>query len=690
MDSRQRYRAFISYSHRDRKTAAWLHHALETYRAPRGLRSEGGEALAGGLRPIFRDRDDLSAAADLSVAIREALDCSDALIVLCSPASAASRWVDQELAHFLATRGPGQVICVITPSTPPATPLDALLTPALRAALPVGVEPLAVDLRPGADGQRLARLKIAARLLRVSLDQLVQRDARRRLRMMSAFTALAMAVTAGMGAMTVVTLQSRQIAREQRDETEALVAYMLGDLRQQLEPVGRLDVLDGVSAKVLAYYARARDDRLDDKALAQRAKAQTLLGTIREQRGDLAGAEDAFGQAAATTHTLVERDPKDGQRIFDEAQNVFWLGYVRWRRGDVAGAERGFKRYDTLARRLVQLDSRRAEWRVEVAYANNNLGTLLFEQGRPEEAAAAFRKALAVFEAERVRAPNAKVNLVGAANSRAWLADCLFRLGRLREALAERDAVNQLLTKALAGAPDDKRLLARSVAAEAALIRLRFDLGEVVASQAAFEAATRRLNELTALDPSNARWREYQVISQLDTVDRIAWTGAVGLARARALHATASASLAKLRASGDAGIWTPDLDGRMATQDIVLAQLAGDQVRARSLAQGLLARLRTLSGKREGESDRSALRGFAQLAAGDAQAAIATLAPRRGSLSPAMTDILARAYQKSGQHDQADVIVRGLKKDGYASPSFLAFWGDSPPGGEASRRQAND
>lgn len=685
MDSRQRYRAFISYSHRDRKTAAWLHRALETYRAPKQLRSEGGEALAGGLRPIFRDRDDLSAAADLSGAIREALDLSDALIVLCSPASAASRWVDQELAYFLATRGPGQVICVITPSTPLVTPLDELLTPALRAALPVGVEPLAVDLRPGADGRRLARLKIAARLLRVSLDQLVQRDARRRLRLMSAFTALALVVTVGMGAMTVLTLQSRQIAREQRDETEALVAYMLGDLRQQLEPVGRLDVLDGVSAKVLAYYAKARDDRLDDKALAQRAKAQTLLGTIREQRGDLVGAEDAFGQAATTTRTLAERDPKDGQRIFDEAQNVFWLGYVQWRRGDVAGAERGFKQYDALARRLVQLDPRRAEWRVEVAYANNNLGTLLFEQGRPEEAAAAFRKALAVFEAERARAPKAKVNLVGAANSRAWLADCLVRLGRLREALAEREAVSALLAEAAAGARDDKRLLARSVAAESALLRLRFDLGEAIASRQAFEAATRRLNELAALDPSNARWREYQVISQMDAVDRIAWTGPAGLAKAKALHVAAAASLAKLRATGDANIWAPDLDGRMAMQAIVLAQCAGDQPTAKSLAEALLQRLRILSDKREGEGDRSALRGFAQLAAGDPQAAISTLSPRRGSLSPAVTDTLARAYRMSGRRDEAAAIVEALRKGGYASPSFLAFWGDSLPGGVVGR-----
>jgi hypothetical protein len=233
--------------------------------------------------------------------------------------------VDQEVAHFLTTHGLGQIICVIAPATPTGVSLIATLPPILRAALPPDTEPLAVDLRRSGDGPRLSRLKIAARLLDVSLDRLVQRDARRSMQLMTAFTAAALMVTIAMGTMTIATLKSRQIARDQRDETEALVAYMLGDLREQLEPVGRLDVLDGVGARVLAYYGKARNDQLDDRALTQRAKAQTLLGTIRDQRGDLAGARDAFGQAAATTHELAIRAPNNGERIFDEAQNVYWL-----------------------------------------------------------------------------------------------------------------------------------------------------------------------------------------------------------------------------------------------------------------------------------------------------------------------------------------------------------------------------
>ncbi|MCY1647409.1 TIR domain-containing protein [Caulobacter sp. SL161] len=679
MNSRQRYKAFISYSHHDRKAAEWLHRSLESYRPPAGLRAGLGEASGNALKPIFRDRDELSAAADLSEAILDALDRSDTLIILCSSHAATSRWVDKEVAHFLALRGADHVISVIAPGAPEGLPLMELLPPALRAALPEGVEPLAVDLRQDADGRRLAKLKIAARLLGVSLDRLVQRDARRRLRLMTAVSGVALAITVGMGAMTVLTLKSRQIAREQRDETEALVAYMLGDLREQLEPVGRLDLLDGVSAKVLAYYAKAQSDQLDDKALAQRAKAQTLLGTIREQRGDLEGAQDAFAQAAATTHALVERSPNDGDRVFDEAQNVFWLAYMEWRRGEIAQAERGFKRYAELAQRLVVIDPNRADWRIEVAYAKNNLGTLLFEEGRAGEALASFRAAFNIFEAERLRAPTDKQRLMDSANARAWVADSLLLMAKPREAFAERKAAAELLAKGEAAFPTDQRLAAKSVATQLGLARLELDLGRVAEARSRSKVAMNRLRELAALDPTNTRWREYVLVGELDLIDFAIWSGQP--VQARSLHAAALANLARTRKGQEGGSWRPDLDGRLARQAVVLALSVGDVATAKRAAESLVEALETSKGDRETAFGRTDLLGLAQLVDGKPSAAIKALSPRRNALPPASLDVLARAYAAVGERETAARIVRDLKQEGYAHPGFVAFWRESPAGG---------
>src|SRR5215831_1600981 len=98
-EERPRYWAFISHSHCDEKWAKRLHHALETYRLPKklvGSVTPMGQVPAR-LFPIFRDRDELATSADLGASLKDALARSKSLIVLCSPAAATSRWVNEEV-----------------------------------------------------------------------------------------------------------------------------------------------------------------------------------------------------------------------------------------------------------------------------------------------------------------------------------------------------------------------------------------------------------------------------------------------------------------------------------------------------------------------------------------------------------------------------------------------------------------
>ena len=58
-----RYSAFISYNHRDRRWAAWLHRELERYRLPKVLigRESPIGVLERKLPPVFQDREELAA-----------------------------------------------------------------------------------------------------------------------------------------------------------------------------------------------------------------------------------------------------------------------------------------------------------------------------------------------------------------------------------------------------------------------------------------------------------------------------------------------------------------------------------------------------------------------------------------------------------------------------------------------------
>ena len=68
----KRYSAFISYNHRDKAWATWLHRGLERYRLPRALRGRTTRlgVLGDRLPPVFRDRDELAASDDLAGSFR--------------------------------------------------------------------------------------------------------------------------------------------------------------------------------------------------------------------------------------------------------------------------------------------------------------------------------------------------------------------------------------------------------------------------------------------------------------------------------------------------------------------------------------------------------------------------------------------------------------------------------------------
>jgi len=203
-----RYWAFISYSQRDVEWAQWLHEELETYRVPRqwiGRQVGGNRKITPRLIPIFRDRDELPSAGDLGSKIREALEASYALIVICSPYAAASPWVNEEVRTFKSFGRSQRVFPLIIDGEPfaserPSLGLPECFPPALRFAVAADgtltdrrADPLAADARQGKDGRSAARLKLIAGILGVGFDDLRRREAvrQRQRRLIGGFAAVA-------------------------------------------------------------------------------------------------------------------------------------------------------------------------------------------------------------------------------------------------------------------------------------------------------------------------------------------------------------------------------------------------------------------------------------------------------------------------------------------------------------------
>ena len=519
---RHRYFAFLSYSHKDEDLAEWLHGELEQFRVPSQLVGKITDrgVIPRRLTPVFRDRQELGAATDLGEEIEQALAGSQFLIVLCSPSAAASRWTNAEIAAFKKSHPDGCVLAAIAGGEPFASESEGreaeeCFPPALRQrydrlgrATGKRAEPLAADLREEHGGRRIGFLKLVAGMLGVGLDELVQREATRRQRRLGYLAAASLAGMALATVLAVTAIQARDEARDQRREAEGLVAFMLGDLKDKLEPIGKLDTLDGVGAKVLEYYRGQDASELSDSGLMQRSQALSLSAQVAFQRGNFESAEKLFHEAMKGTDEAIRRDPEDPQRLFDHAQNVFYAAQIASQAGRSAEAERGFRDYQALALRMTALEPDNLKWRMEVQYAEANLGYVLLGLRRYPESAAQFAKALRTIEAV-AQLDQANIDYqLSKAETLAWLSNAEIARGNLSAAIDARQRQVALLAKLMAGS-DNVQLREKLIPAQQALGRM---LGAAGRNQQALDqltASVRTAQQLLPAEPNNSIWLNY-------------------------------------------------------------------------------------------------------------------------------------------------------------------------------------
>ncbi len=266
--SAAKFAAFLSYSHSDTEVGEWLHARLEGYRTPSELVGRAGAAGTIGKRigSIFRDRVDLSVAHDLGSAIRTALENSTALLVLCSPRSAGSPYVAEEIRLFKAMGKGDRIFAAIIDGEPYAkgkpgrTEADECFPKALLFQVgadgkltetPEPTEPLAADFREGRDGRENGPLKIIAGLLGVPLDELVKRhrQAERRRRFIANAIAAAMfvlAIGAGVaGGFAIwqrgIAVEQEKIAVEERDRAQNALAEVYVGAARAASDMGEYD-----------------------------------------------------------------------------------------------------------------------------------------------------------------------------------------------------------------------------------------------------------------------------------------------------------------------------------------------------------------------------------------------------------------------------------------------------------------
>ncbi len=369
---REKYWAFLSYSHQDNlrtrkdgrtdciQWAEWLLGAIETYRVPvefRDRRTATGEPMPERFFPLFQDEKELPISSDLGGSIRAALDQSRFLIVICSPRSAASKYVNEEVRYFNQTDRKNRVLALIVDGEPNATlgnktgyaPTDDCFCPALREASPAidpeaaseeTLEPIAGDVRiKDALAVReprqsdLAthrhvlshmRLKLLAALMGVGFDELVQRDdarRRRRRRLIATATTTLLLIFAVLS--VISTVFYFRASRAEQAAKSALERSV-----ELLQTTARNDVWEALNllrqrreARAFPLLARALENDPDSATAAQTAIGALNAMRLRPATFALAGHTKAIHFAGFNTAgTRLVTASEDGTAaIWDRA-----------------------------------------------------------------------------------------------------------------------------------------------------------------------------------------------------------------------------------------------------------------------------------------------------------------------------------------------------------------------------------
>ena len=526
-----RYRAFISYSHRDAGWADWLHKAVERYRVPRAL---VGKTTAVGivparLTPLFRDREELPAATDLSTVITAALESASHLVVLCSPRAAQSKWVNEEILAFKRLGRADRIVAIIVEGEPNSgDPATECFPPALKVTLDgAPTEPVAADARESGDGKDNAKLKLIAGLLGVGLDDLKRREAQaQRRRTLFAYSLTGVFALLAIAAVFFAFRAEEQRARAEVGETEALAQRdranaAVSAARDQAEFMvtefaGKLRTAPGAQFGVLSEILKSSIGLLENLGktsppgtaeLSVLALGRLALANAMNHLGDFDGAAAEIDRVLALQDEIAKRPDTPDTLSVERALALDLRGDAR-RRSAPDKALADYQAARDLRAKALEAHPRDLTYREIMVRSDEKIAGAYFLLNDAKQSAAAYQAAL----------DGAKA-LAGSWAKEDWPQRLLvpritYGLGFLHSLIGEKlTAEDQLFTamETLKGLwqefPRNTEIYAElGTATDRYASHLETDNDPV--AEIAYKRALGVADELHALDPGNFQWSE--------------------------------------------------------------------------------------------------------------------------------------------------------------------------------------
>lgn len=343
---------------------------------------------------------------------------------------------------------------------------------------------------------------------RVAAELMVQRATNRKLRNRLWFAVIAggVAVIAGLLAMQkqAAETRARLVAEQTRQSAESLIEDMLGDLRERLEEVGRLDLLDSVTHSARAYFDHLPQTEWNASSTRNHAWTLKYYADVARKLGRTEDADTAYFSHADMLRRLHFDSPQQAALTREYAQALGEVGKVWETRGDLIKAESIYRSQLDLLSADKSAQSTDTQTAVALASTWENLGFLNFKQGKIDQAEKAFGRQLEIFQEVSSRGsddPDIQRNL---AKSYGNLGDFWFYGGDYSKARTNFEQQEQLLDDLAANLPDDMRIFNELAIAWNKLGKAFQALNKLEAAEVAFTQFHDKINHLARdVDPNH-------------------------------------------------------------------------------------------------------------------------------------------------------------------------------------------
>lgn len=318
------YDVFISYKRggSDEKCAEWLQKRLENYRIPSRL-SDDSSREENRPKPgttvkrkkdarfkVFRDKTDLGLHASLNESLKESLDKCRFLLVICSPRSAQSPYVDSEIRHFQLQGKSANIIPLILEDAPGASDQKQWYPPSLAEDV------VGVVVERGRKEEAFVR--VAARLLNVDFTELYQRYLRAQRKRAISLAGGAMAVLAVVASLAVWAVLAERNSEAQRKEAEGLVYFLAVSMGDEVTDHFPMELKKKVTGKISNYFAKW--DPTTRKSMLSKAFLYARLSKQMVYDGNNVAAENLLKDAWSITEKILHGEPDNFSLLFFAVQ----------------------------------------------------------------------------------------------------------------------------------------------------------------------------------------------------------------------------------------------------------------------------------------------------------------------------------------------------------------------------------